>query len=130
MRYISDSIISFSIKVQGREGNARVSFSPRTSGGSTFSTDSESLIKALESNEMFGRVYRRAPECLVEQSPRKKASKTSEKQQLTAIDGGEGWQDAIDHLVDNYGVKASSLTSPDVILKEAAKYNIWFPNLK
>ena len=131
MRYISDSVISFSIKVPGHESSARVTFSPLSFGGSTFATDSEVLIKALESSEMYGSVYRRAPECVKEKTSAKKtAAKVEETAPLQAIDSVDEWQDAVAYLVDNFGSKPAQLKSPELILKEAAKYNVWFPNLK
>ena len=131
MRYISDSVISFSINVPGCESSARVTFSPLSFGGSTFSTESEALIKALESSEMYGSVYKRAPECVKEKvSAKKETAKTEEPAPLQAIDSVEEWQDAVAYLVENFKSKASQLKSPEHILKEAAKYNVWFPNLK
>ena len=96
MRYISDNVISFSILVEGCSNSARVSFTPRTSGGSTFYTDSEALIKALESSEMFNNVYRRAPECVKEQvGVKKRVAKAQEKPKVVAVESVSGWQDAI-----------------------------------
>ena len=130
MRYISNQSISFSIRINGREDSARVSFTPHTSGGSTFMTENEALIEALEKSDMYNKVYRRAPECVSEEVKPKRAAKKSAEKKLTQVAEVAGWQDAVDYLTDKCGSDASKLTSPEAILNEAQAKGLAFPNLK
>lgn len=131
MRYISPSVISFSLRLKGREDSVRVDFTPLTAGGSTYSTDEQRVIEALEKSPMFGKFYNRAPECANEDvKPTKKATRksaaTPKKTEVTEVNG---WQDAVEYLVNHHGCDASKLTSPATITAEAEKLGVTFPNL-
>jgi len=130
MRYISDSVISFSIRLEGRDSSLRISFTPRTNGGSTYTTDSEVIINALEKSPMYGRSFRRAPECARIVLGEKKAAKVEPKKKLKEVKEVSGWQDAAEYLIDNFGCNPGKLVTPDEILKEAASRNLSFVNLK
>lgn len=131
MRYVSDNVISFSIRVAGRTDSARVNFLPVSSGGSTFATDVKALIEALEKSNMFGKVYRRAPECEEEVLQKKevKARKVKAAPKVVKVEEVKEWQDAVLYLVDNHGVRREKLVTPEQILKEAENAGIEFPNL-
>ena len=131
MRYISPSVISFSLRLKGREDSVRVDFTPLTAGGSTYSTDEQRVIEALEKSPMFGKFYNRAPECVNEDvKPTKKTTRKSatapKKTEVTEVNG---WQDAVEYLVNYHGCDASKLTSPATITAEAEKLGVTFPNL-
>ena len=131
MRYISPSVISFSLRLKGREDSVRVDFTPLTAGGSTYSTDEQRVIEALEKSPMFGKFYKRAPECVNEDvKPTKKSARknaaTPKKTEVTEVNG---WQDAVEYLVNYHGCDASKLTSPATITAEAEKVGVTFPNL-
>lgn len=133
MRYISDSVISFSILINGRD--KRVRFSPIMDGGSSYITNDPDEIKALESLSTFQRgVFRRVPGS--EQEPLSDKSKKG-KVGRPAKNGGAGmmpieevttWQEAAEYLMENCGSEA--LAEPDAILEEAGKKGIVFPNIK
>lgn len=128
MRYVSNKTISFSIRVKGAERSVRVNFETCANGGSSFSTNAPKLIEAMESSDMYGRVYKRAPECAaVAAKKRARALKTEPK--AVAVTAVATWQDAVEYLTDKCGVAETLLTSPDAILKEAAKLNVKFPNI-
>lgn len=131
MRYVSDNVISFSIRVAGRTDSARVNFLPVSSGGSTYSTDIKPLIEALEKSSMFGKVYRRAPECEedVIQKKEVKARKVKAVPKTVKVEEVKDWQDAVIYLVENHGVRREKLVAPELILKEAENAGIEFPNL-
>ena len=130
MRYISNQSISFSICLNGKDNSVRVSFIPLSSGGSTYMTDNEALIAALEKSDMFNKVYRRAPECVNEEAKPKRAAKKAAEKKLTQVAEVEGWQDAVEYLTDKCGSDASKLISPEAILNEAQAKGLAFPNLK
>jgi hypothetical protein len=131
MRYISPSVISFSLRLKGREDSVRVDFTPLTSGGSTYSTDEQRVIEALEKSPMFGKFYKRAPECVNEdvKPTKKSARKSAAAPKKTEVTEVNGWQDAVEYLVNHHGCDASKLTSPATITAEAEKVGVTFPNL-
>lgn len=131
MRYISPSVISFSLRLKGREDSVRVDFTPLTAGGSTYSTDEQRVIEALEKSPMFGKFYKRAPECVNEdvKPTKKSARKSATAPNKTEVTEVNGWQDAVEYLVNHHGCDASKLTSPATITAEAEKVGVIFPNL-
>lgn len=126
MRYVSDQVISFSIKVKGKSDSRRVSFTAQSTGGSSFTTDIPVLIEALESSTMFGSLYKRAPECSDAVIKKTKTAKTAPKKKI--VEEVNDWQDAIDYLY-KYDIEHSCLNCPAKILEEAAKLGIEFPKL-
>lgn len=129
MRYVSKNVISFSVKVKGREENLRVSFTACSHGGSTYTTDLPNVVEALESSKMFGSVYFRAPECKETVTAKKKSSAKKVESKVVAVESVKTWQDAIEYLVDKCNSKVDSLSSPEGILKEAEAKKVSFPNL-
>lgn len=126
MRYVSDQVISFSIKVKGKAESRRVSFIAQSTGGSSFTTDIPVLIEALESSTMFGSLYNRAPECAEVYIKKIRDSKPTLKKRV--VEQVNDWQDAIDYLA-KYDIEHSCLNCPAKILEEAAKLGIEFPKL-
>lgn len=129
MRYISDKVISFSINVKGQKEGVRVTFTARSTGGSTFTTQYPALIEALEQSGMYGRMYRRAPECVCSCNRKRPEPKAEEKKRTTLVTHVADWQDAVEYLTGHCGCDAAVLQSPESILKEAAKCGVKFPNL-
>ena len=128
MRYVSNHVISFSIKTKDRQESRRVNFTSNSNGGSSFTTDNLPLIEAMEASPMFNNIYERAPESvgeIVGKKPRKKKEEPKKK----AVESVGDWQDAIEYLVTEFGCDASILGNPEAILTEAAKQGVEFPNL-
>lgn len=128
MRYISENVISFSIKVKGREDSVRVNFLPLSAGGSSYSTDVPAVMEAMEKSPMYGKVYSRAPECANDTLETKKPVKTPKKK-VMKVDSVDTWQEAIDYLMVNYGIQSGKLVTPDEILKEAEANGVLFTKL-
>lgn len=129
MRYISDSVISFSIVPEGSKKSVRVSFTSHSNGGSTFSTESEALIKTLEKSDMFGRVYRRANECVGIKVGVKPRTPKASAPVLKSVPEVTTWQEAVEYLVENEGVDAGLLKTPSSILKVATDKGLKFEKL-
>ena len=129
MRYISESSISFSLKVKGREDSIRVSFIPLSSGGSTYSTSEVAVMEALEKSPMYGKVYYRAPECMNDSFSLKKTRTASPKKKVIEVDSVNGWQEAVEYLVENFGSNTGKMVTPDEILKEAEARGVVFTRL-
>lgn len=124
MRYVSDNVISFSIRTKGTDSSKRVSFIPCSTGGSNFFTTCGTLIEAMEKSPMYGKVYRRAPECVDYAATGKKKSAKEEEKRKTVSVGG--WQDAAEYLSENFGVGMAKLNTPAKIAKEAEANGIEF----
>lgn len=131
MRYISDKVISFSIRIEGRADSVRVNFLATSTGGSSFVTNSVPLAKALEKSKMYGSLYRRAPECVNEtlKSKKQPAEKGVSKKRYEDVKGVSSWQDAVTYLAEKYGVEPNKLMTPESILQEAESKGIKFPDL-
>lgn len=127
MRYISSKIISFSLLINGT--SKRFDFNAKTDGGSIYVTDNTDEIKALEASEMYKNgLYKRAAG---EKPPKTfKAEEGKKGKDVVSIDAVTSLQDAVEYLVSNFDVDASSLTTPDDIAKSAAANNVSFPNMK
>lgn len=148
MRYISDSVISFSITLNGKD--KRVRFSPLMGGGSMYIAENADEIKLLESLGSYKRnVFRRAPECkdlVIEDSSdtEKKVQGTSKKGQknvvekttegnnakVEKVDSVTTIQEAAEYLAEKFELEMDDLADPDAILAKAAENKIEFPNLK
>lgn len=88
-------------------------------------------MKALESSDMYGRVYNRAPGEEGEQIPSEREARTvKEKGNATEIREVTSWQEAREYLNASHGVPSTRLTTPESIASEAAAKNIAFPNLQ
>jgi hypothetical protein len=85
----------------------------------------------MEESPMFGKFYNRAPECVNEdlKPARKNTRKSAATPKKTEVTEVNGWQDAVEYLVNYYGSDASKLTSPAMITTEAEKVGVTFPNL-
>ena len=128
MRYVSENVISFSIKVKDREDSVRVNFLPLSAGGSSYSTDVPAVMEALEKSTMYGKVYNRAPECVNDTLESKKPARTAKKKALK-VDSVDSWQEAVDYLMVNFGIPGGKLVTPDEILKEAEANGVVFTKL-
>jgi hypothetical protein len=86
---------------------------------------SKDEIKALESSDMFNRIYRRGEESV--EAPKRSRAKVKEPKAITEV---ETWQDAQSYLAENYSVDMNQLQTPSDILSAASANNISFPNLQ
>lgn len=150
MRYIADSVISFSIMVNGRD--KRIRFNPLMGGGSVYVTENVAEIKVLEASATFKRgIFRRAagyeninvkepaqdgnaslPENKREVSKVKgKNAESGQKKEKTEIVGAVTTiQEAAEYLIEKFGLEPDDLTDPDTILAVAAEKKVEFPDLK
>lgn len=105
----------------------RIQFSDMSADYSTYTTSNESVQKALESNSDFGRYY-----TLYKTQDEPKHSETEpiplhlyEKEFPDVRKVNE----AVDILVNSYGIERSSLNSSADVRRAASQININFPNL-
>lgn len=130
MRYIAEKAISFSMMVKGRADSVRVSFTSLSTGGSTYSTEEENIIEAMEKSPMYGKFYHRAPECVNDSIKSKKTTRAAAfKKKPVEVDSVENWQEAVEYLVEQCGSNGDKLFAPEDILREAESKGVSFPRL-
>jgi len=99
-------------------------FLSQSNGTSIYVTDNSEEIKSLEASDMFKNgLYKRVEG---EKDPKPVKEK---KEELKPIKKITTLQDAVEYLV-NLGVGATSLTTPDEIVKAATEKGVSFPNMK
>lgn len=122
--YIAKSQVSFTIKYPNGS-TKRISFSPKTLGGSTYATNDEEEQKALESHPAFGRLFK--VDKIVHPSV-VKAPPQYNKEELNSINVTD-LSEARNYLAERFGVSRTKLRSKASILEYAKTYNITFVGL-
>lgn len=127
-KYKSKSCVSVSVALP-TGGNAHVSFSPVTGGGSYFYTDNEVLQKGLEKHPKFGKLFKL--DVVAEVKPQVKAvPKVEQKAENDGIKRIEvsNNEDAKDYLADKFGIshtKMRTRAAIDTIAKSKGIEFIW-----
>lgn len=86
-------------------------------------------MEALEKSPMYGKVYDRAPECMNDSFSLKKTRAAGPKKKTVQVDSVNGWQEAVEYLMENYGSDSGKMVTPDEILKEAEARGVVFTRL-
>jgi hypothetical protein len=120
MKYFSDSVLSFNLKVGN--GYRRIRFIPMTRNGSYYIPKDKEESKALESMDCFGSRFIK-----IESDP--VPDKESRAKDLTSVGEIRSFQEAIDYLEKTFGSDISGLISPESIQREARKNGVVFPNM-
>ena len=121
-KYISKSLISFNIKVNGKRRN--ISFDPVSRGGSVFITNSETIQDALEKNPLFNDQYFLVETILEEIKLENNKEKDLELEDIEI----DNLPDAREFLIEK-GVNSNSIKNKVGIKSAAAKLGYSFPNL-
>jgi uncharacterized protein YdaT len=119
--YTSTGTIAFTLQVNG--ANRRISFKPKSFGGSTYTTKDKDEIKALEAHSYFGSVYTTEQKDSMEEPEKKTENASMVTVRVSDI------ADAKDYLVDTYGMSAGSLRSKKAIVDAAESKNIIFEGI-
>ena len=85
-------------------------------------------MEALESSPMYGKFYNRAPECMSDSIRPKKTAKAPKKV-VKEVSSVNGWQEAVEYLVENFGSNPGKIVTPEEILKEAEARGVVFTQL-
>lgn len=127
-KYIAKSHVAFSVPMRNGK-SARVSFIPKTGGGSEFYTESPTMQAALESHPKFGKLFkedvaggerlRRAAEKVEEKKVEQSAPKVKQVE-VSCLD------DAKEYLVENFEISRTKLRTTAAIKKAAEANNIEF----
>lgn len=120
MKYFSDSVLSFNLKVRDRY--RRIRFIPMTRNGSYYIPRDKDEANALESMDCYGSRFIKIESDLV-------PDKKSRTKDLTPVEDIRSFQEAIDYLEKTFGSDISGLISPESIQREARKNGVVFPNI-
>lgn len=130
--YKASTNVSINVVLSSKK-NLHVSFVPLSNGSSTFTTDNEELIRAIESHYNFGKLFRlwSATDKNVkkqEEGPANEESDAEEEQtedtlkEVTVSDLSA----AKDYLADKLGISRTALRSKKAIDEQAAANGIKF----
>lgn len=109
------------LNVVTNEGNAHISFSPVTGGGSEFYTKDEALQAALEKHPKFGKLFKAVevePPVIKKAEPKKEVDES--KVEVSSA------EDAKEYLIDKFGISRTKLRSIAAIKEMAASKGIEF----
>ena len=134
--YKSFMQVAFSVALPGG-GSKRISFSPRTGGGSVYITDDVNVQKAIEKHPSFGKkfflVAEPAPAPKPKVSKRLEEVAASEPQAQAPAPKAEtrevpytNLSDAKEYLAKTFEISRSQLRSKEAIKKYAALHGIIF----
>ncbi len=144
--YKSNTHVSINVVLPSRK-NLHITFSPLSNGGSTFTTDQEEIIRAIESHYNFGRLFR--IESTIDNTGGEEGGFDTEEgngTNETNEDKGTGAHgddtksglkqvhvsdlaSAKDYLADKFGISRTSLRSQKAILEQAIANGIEFVGL-
>nr|DAW84258.1 MAG TPA: hypothetical protein [Caudoviricetes sp.] len=138
--------------------NLHISFIPLSNGGSTFTTDNEEIMNAIESHYNFGKLFRlhstqdesKKKVTNVVKLPEKKEKQKTDENPIQTENNGQNDEtsteetkteptlkrvnvsdlaSAKDYLADTFGISRTALRSMKAITEQAAVYGIEFIGL-
>ena len=152
--YKANTNVSINVVLTSKK-NLHISFIPLSNGGSTFTTDNEEIMNAIESHYNFGKLFRL--HCTQDESKKKvtnvlKLPENKEKQKtdenpIQTENNGQNDEtsteeteteptlkrvnvsdlaSAKDYLADTFGISRTALRSMKAITEQAAVYGIEF----
>lgn len=128
--YKANTHISLNVVLSTKK-NMHITFVPLSNGSSTFTTDNEEIINAIEHHYRFGKMFRL--ESVVDDSEERsvkseeeaisaEATEESDLKQVTVSDLAA----AKDYLADKCGVSRTVMRSKSAILEQAKAHGIEF----
>lgn len=148
--YKANTCISINIVLPSKS-NLHISFIPLSNGGSTFTTDSQEIMEAIERHYNFGKLFRLdstqgegVPEQTEGEGEEKNGGPENKEQGKQSVEekeeenaGEKGlkkvpvsdYATAKDYLADTFGISRTALRGPKAILEHAAARGIEFVGL-
>lgn len=117
--YSAKTHVSISVLLKNNK-SARISFSPMTRGGSSYTTANKELQEAIEKHSQFGKMFKLTS--AVEDAP--KAVK-AEKKELTEMEVAS-LDDAREYLVEHLNYSYTKLKTQDAIMAAGKANGIQF----
>ena len=127
--YKAKTNVSINVVLSNKK-NLHISFNPLSNGSSTFSTDNEDVMNAIERHYNFGKLFRL--DSVIDDS--KPSEEVVEKAEIKDAAEGTGLKrvkvsdiaSAKDYLADTCGISRTALRSVKAIMEQAAANGIEF----
>ena len=127
--YKAKTNVSINVVLSNKK-NLHISFNPLSNGSSTFSTDNEDVMNAIERHYNFGKLFRL--DSVVDDA--KPSEEVMEKAEVKDAAEGTGLKrvkvsdiaSAKDYLADTCGISRTALRSVKAIMEQAAANGIEF----
>lgn len=127
--YKAKTNVSINVVLSNKK-NLHISFNPLSNGSSTFSTDNEDVMNAIERHYNFGKLFRldsvvddtKPSEEVVEKAEVKDAAEGTGLKRVKVSDIAS----AKDYLADTCGISRTALRSVKAIMEQAAANGIEF----
>lgn len=127
--YKAKTNVSINVVLSNKK-NLHISFNPLSNGSSTFSTDNEDVMNAIERHYNFGKLFRL--DSVVDDT--KPSEEVVEKAEIKDTAEGTGLKrvkvsdiaSAKDYLADTCGISRTALRSVKAIMEQAAANGIEF----
>lgn len=127
--YKAKTNVSINVVLSNKK-NLHISFNPLSNGSSTFSTDNEDVMNAIERHYNFGKLFRldsvvddtKPSEEVVEKAEIKDATEGTGLKRVKVSDIAS----AKDYLADTCGISRTALRSVKAIMEQAAANGIEF----
>lgn len=127
--YKAKTNVSINVVLDNKK-NLHISFNPLSNGSSTFSTDNEDVMNAIERHYNFGKLFRldsvvddtKPSEEVVEKAEIKDAAEGTGLKRVKVSDIAS----AKDYLADTCGISRTALRSVKAIMEQAAANGIEF----
>lgn len=127
--YKAKTNVSINVVLSNKK-NLHISFNPLSNGSSTFSTDNEDVMNAIERHYNFGKLFRldsvvddtKLSEEVVEKAEVKDAAEGTGLKRVKVSDIAS----AKDYLADTCGISRTALRSVKAIMEQAAANGIEF----
>lgn len=116
--YSARTQVSISVVLKNKK-SVRVSFSPRTMGGSLFYTKDAELQEAIEKHPQFGKLFKLENTEVVKEEKAPIAASMKEIKVASL-------EDAKDYLKENYGIDWRKLKTSDAIMSIGKENGIQF----
>ena len=155
--YKANTNVSINVVLTSKK-NLHISFIPLSNGGSTFTTDNEEIMNAIESHYNFGKLFRlhstqdesKKKVTNVVKLPEKKEKQKTDENPIQTENNGQNDEtsteetetdptlkrvnvsdlaSAKDYLADTFGISRTALRSMKAITEQAAVYGIEFIGL-
>ena len=117
--YSADTHVSISVLLKNNK-SARISFSPMTRGGSSYTTANKELQEAIEKHSQFGKMFKVTS--AVEDAPKamKPEKKELKEMEVSSLD------DAREYLVEHLNYSYTKLKTQDAIMAAGKANGIKF----
>lgn len=136
--YKAKTNVSINVVLPSKK-NLYISFTPLSNGSSTFTTDNEEIMNAIECHYNFGKLFRLQSVDDSNKTSNTEAIETETEREKTDEDNSleatvkkvkvSDFASAKDYLADTFGISRTAMRSMKAIMEQAAAHGIEFDGL-